>query len=261
MPAPLHYDVGDDFVATITLDRPERKNALDEAMRVAFLDAIASATKDDRVRALIITGANGVFSSGRDLSDLSKTAPEKRGKSSESVNDDGWWHVTSCPKPVIAAVDGAAVGWGVEIATHCDVRIASTRARFGWVFVHRGLVTDTAAGTWLLPRIVGLPAAARLLYSGEFIDAEEARRIGFVEDVVPPEQLMTAARKEALRYTKGSPFAVQRMKALLYRGLNDTVSEHYQANKDAIAECFVSADHKEGIAAFLEKRPPRFTGR
>jgi enoyl-CoA hydratase/carnithine racemase len=257
----VRYEVGDDFIATITIDKPARRNALDDEMGAAFFAAIAAAGEDERVRCVILTGAGGVFSSGRDLVDLANRPPERRGRTGENVAEGGWWHLTACPKPVIAAVDGPAVGWGVEISSHCDVRIASARARFGWVFVHRGLVTDTAAGTWILPRIVGLAEAARLLYSGEMIDAAEALRIGYVQAVVPPEALMAAARAEAARFAKGSPFAVRRMKRLLWEGLNQTAQEHYEATKQALFECFVSADHKEGVAAFLEKRPAVFTGR
>ena len=257
----LRYEVDDEFIATITIDKPARRNALDDEMRDAFYAAIAAAGADDKVRCVILTGAGGVFSSGRDLRDLQNRPPEQRGRTGENIGEAGLWHLTACPKPVIAAVDGAAVGWGVEISSHCDVRIASTRARFGWVFVHRGLVTDTAAGTWVLPRLIGLAEAARLLYSGEMIDAAEALRIGYVQAVVPPEDLMTAARAEAVRFTKGSPFAMRRIKRLLWQGLHQSVPEHYEATKQALFECFVSADHKEGIAAFLEKRPPAFTGR
>jgi enoyl-CoA hydratase/carnithine racemase len=257
----LRYEVDDEFIATITIDKPDRKNAIDNAMREAFFDAIAQASADDKVRVVILTGAGGVFSSGRDLADMSKVAPEQRGKTYSHQTADGLWHLSACPKPVIAAVDGAAVGWGVELTSQCDVRIVSTRARFGWLFVHRGLVTDTAAGTWVLPRIVGFAAAARLLYSGEIIDAQEALRIGYVQAVVEPDALMEAARMEARRYAKGSPFAVQRMKRLLWAGLAQDPAEHYRLNADTLAECFLSADHKEGVAAFLEKRAPTFTGR
>ena len=257
----VRYEVGDDFIATLTLDKPARRNALDDEMRDAFDAAITAAGTDDRVRCLILTGAGGVFSSGRDLVDMNRRPPEQRGRVGENVGDDGWWRLTRCPKPVIAAVDGAAVGWGVEITSHCDVRIASTRARFGWVFAHRGLVTDTGAGTWILPRLVGMAEAARLLFSGEIIEAAEAQRIGYVQAVVSPDDLMAAARAEATRFTKGSPFAISRMKRLLWEGLNQSVPDHYQATKAALLECFVSDDHREGMAAFLGKRPAGFTGR
>ncbi|MBV9996793.1 MAG: enoyl-CoA hydratase/isomerase family protein [Caulobacteraceae bacterium] len=257
----VHYEVGDDFIATITLDKPARRNALDDEMGDALEAALAAAGEDDKVRVVILTGAGGAFSSGRDLVDLANRPPEKRGRTRENVAEGGFWFVTACPKPVVAAVDGPAVGWGVEISSHCDVRIASDSARFGWVFAHRGLVTDTAAGTWILPRIVGFAEAARLLYSGEIIDAAEALRIGYVQAVVPRKDLMAAARAEAARFAKGSPFAIRRLKRLLWGGPSQSALEHYQANREALFECFLSADHKEGVAAFLEKRPAVFTGR
>ncbi len=169
--------------------------------------------------------------------------------------------MASCPKPVIAAVDGAAVGMGAEFATQCDVRIASDRARFGWVFVQRGLVPDTGAGSFLLPRLVGPTAALRLLLSGELIDAAEAQRIGFVSQVVAPDDLADAARAEAERYLSASPFAVARTKRLVYEAMAGERSAHLVRTRSALEECFASEDHAEGVRAFLERRPASFTGR
>ena len=169
--------------------------------------------------------------------------------------------MASCPKPVIAAVDGAAVGMGAEFATQCDVRIASDRARFGWVFVQRGLVPDTGAGSFLLPRLIGPTAALRLLLSGELIDAAEAERIGLVSQVVGVDDLADAARAEAERYLSSSPFAVARTKRLLYEAMAGERSAHLLRTRSALAECFASEDHAEGVRAFLERRPASFTGR
>jgi enoyl-CoA hydratase len=172
-----------------------------------------------------------------------------------------WWPLAACPKPVIAAVDGPAVGMGAEFTSQCDVRIASTRARFAWNFVHRGLVPDTGAGTWLLPRIIGLPAALRLLYSGDFLGADEALAIGYVARVVEPEQLMNAAREEAARFLASSPLSQRLIKDLVYRGLERGLGEHMRHHVEALQACFRSEDHKEGVAAFLERREAHFTGR
>ncbi len=166
-----------------------------------------------------------------------------------------------CPKPVIGAIDGYAVGMGAEFSSQCDVRIISNRARFAWNFAHRGLVPDTGAGSWLLPRIIGPHRALRLLYSGGFLEAEEAKAIGYAAEVVAPEALAEAAIAEARRYLASSPFSLKRIKALVWQGLERDVAGHMAAHVEALTECFRSADHKEGVASFLERRPAKFVGR
>jgi enoyl-CoA hydratase len=150
---------------------------------------------------------------------------------------------------------------GAEFTSQCDVRIATTRARFAWNFVHRGLVPDTGAGTWLLPKLIGLPKALRLLYSGEFLGPDEALAIGYVSRLVAPDGLMDAARVEAKRFLAGSPFSQRLIKELVYKGLERDLGEHMRHHVEAMQACFRSEDHKEGVASFLEKREPRFTGR
>jgi enoyl-CoA hydratase/carnithine racemase len=150
---------------------------------------------------------------------------------------------------------------GAEFATQCDVRVASTRARLGWNFVHRGLVPDTGAGSYLLPQIIGLTEALRVLLSGEIIDAAEALRLGIVSAVVEPEELPAAAAAEARRYLTGSPFAIRRTKELVYEGLARSADDHVARTGELLEECFRSEDHKEGVASFLERREARFTGR
>jgi enoyl-CoA hydratase len=157
-------------------------------------------------------------------------------------------------------VDGSAVGMGAEFSSQCDVRLVSDRARFAWNFAHRGLVPDTGAGSWLLPRLIGPSRALRLLYSGAFLEAEEAFAIGYANRVVAPEALAEAAREEAERYLASSPLSLRRIKALVWNGLERDVAEHMADHVEAMKACFKSADHKEGVAAFLERRPARFTG-
>jgi enoyl-CoA hydratase len=256
----IRYDV-DDHVATITIDRPEKKGAMTYAMLGDFIETVHRAGRDDAARVVIITGAPGTFCAGTDLADLQTIPGKERGTRGTAEQTDVWWPIVQCPKPVIGAIDGPAVGMGVEFASQCDVRIASTRARFGWVFVHRGLVPDTGAGTWLLPRLVGLPNALDLLYSGRIIDAAEAHSIGFVSRVVEPDDLVGAAHEVARVYLAGSPFAIGRIKGLVYRGLEREVGAHMAAHVDALSACFKSEDHAEGVASFLERRPPSFTGR
>jgi enoyl-CoA hydratase/carnithine racemase len=270
----IRYEVRD-RVATVTIDRPEKRNAMTYAVLAKFVAAIRRAGADEAARAVVVTGAGGAFCAGTDLADLADTPEGERGSRGRSepageggdaggAGDGHWqppWPIVACPKPVIAAVDGPAVGMGAEFATQCDVRIASTRARFGWIFALRGLVPDTGAGTFLLPRLIGPAAAARLLFSGEIIDAAEASRLGLVTAVVEPDELPAAADAEARRYLDASPFALRRTKELLYAGMFRPVDEHVRETARLLQECFVSEDHREGVAAFLERRPAAFTGR
>jgi enoyl-CoA hydratase/carnithine racemase len=255
----IRYAVADG-IATITIDRPEKRNAMTYAMLAAFLDTVARAGEDDAARVLVVTGAGGAFCAGTDLADLATVPGAVRGVRGEAHEEDRWWPLVRCPKPVIGAIDGPAVGMGAEFTSQCDVRIATTRARFAWNFAHRGLVPDTGAGSWLLPRLVGPQRALRLLYSGDFIDADEALAMGYVATVVEPEDLDAAVHHEARRYLEGSPHSHRRMKELVYAGLARPVAEHMEAHVEALTACFRSDDHAEGVAAFLERRPARFTG-
>ena len=263
----IRYEVEGE-IATVVIDRPEKRGALTWALLGDFLAAVKRAGEDAAARVVIVTGAGGAFCAGTDLADLATQPAAERGQRgvrappSAVTTADGerWWPLVACPKPVIAAVDGVAVGMGAEFTSQCDVRIASTRARFAWNFAHRGLVPDTGAGTWLLPRLLGPARALELLYSGRFVGAEEALALGYVSRVVAPERCLPAARELAQSFLAGSPFSHRRMKELVYRGLARDYAEHMAAHAEALGACFRSADHAEGVAAFLEKRPARFTG-
>jgi enoyl-CoA hydratase len=257
----IRYEVEDDGIGVITIDRPEKRGAMTYAMLGAFIEAVGKAGEDERVRVLIVTGSGGAFCAGTDLADLATIPGETRGVRGRAEERGVWWPITACPKPVIGAIDGSAVGMGAEFTSQCDVRIATPRARFAWNFAHRGLVPDTGAGSWLLPRLIGPSRALRLLYSGDFLSAAEAKEIGYVAELVEPDALADAARAEARRYLASSPFSLKRMKELVWRGLERDVSEHMQHHVAALQECFRSEDHKEGVASFLERRPAQFTGR
>jgi enoyl-CoA hydratase/carnithine racemase len=249
-----------DGIAHVIIDRPEKRNAMTYAMNADFFAAVHRAGHDDAVSAVIIEGTGGAFCAGTDLSDLDNTPTDERGVRGANPEGPRVFQIVACPKPVIAAVDGPAMGMGAEFATQCDVRIASTRAKFGWVFVLRGLVSDTGAGTFLLPRIIGPTEAMRLLYSGETIDAARALEIGFVTAVVEPDELPAAAEAEAKRYANASPFALRRTKQLIYGGMHNSLEQHVIQTAELLKECFGSKDHAEGVAAFLERRPANFTG-
>jgi enoyl-CoA hydratase/carnithine racemase len=257
----IRYEVDGEGIATLTIDRPEKRNAMTYAMLRAFTERVGEAGADDKVRVLIVTGSGGAFCAGTDLADLSTVPGETRGTRGRADEGHKWWPLTLCPKPVIGAIDGYAVGMGAEFTSQCDVRIVTTRARFAWNFAHRGLVPDTGAGSWLLPRLIGPSRALRLLYTGAFLEAADAHAIGYAAEIVPPEQLTQAAHTEAKRYLASSPFSLKRMKELVWRGLERDVDAHMAAHVEALTQCFKSEDHKEGVAAFLEKRAARFMGR
>ena len=183
----IRYEVSGS-VGTITIDRPEKRNAITYAMLNDLINTFREAGADGRSRVIIFTGVPGSFCAGTDLADLATIPGNERGLRGESGAHDVWWPAVACPKPVIAAIDGPAVGMGAEYSSHCDVRIGTPNARFAWNFAHRGLVPDTGAGSWLLPRLIGVQPALRLLYSGDMIGSDEALRLGFLSAVVPPEE-------------------------------------------------------------------------
>src|SRR5579871_2041291 len=257
----IRYEVDAEGIGVITIDRPEKRNAMTYAMLNAFIDAVARAGEDPAVRVLIVTGSGGAFCAGTDLADLATVPGERRGVRGEAQERGVWWPLIACPKPVIGAIDGYAVGMGAEFTSQCDVRIVTDRARFAWNFAHRGLVPDTGAGSWLLPRLIGPSRALRLLYSGGFLEATEAKEIGYANALVEPEALMATARAEAERYLKSSPFSIRHIKQLVWRGLERDVAAHMAVHVEALQACFKSEDHKEGVAAFLERRPAKFVGR
>ncbi|MGJ9422602.1 enoyl-CoA hydratase/isomerase family protein [Aeromicrobium sp. CF3.5] len=250
-----------DGLAVITIDRPQKRNALSYAMLAAIREHVLAAADDPAVAAIVLTGVPGQFCAGTDLTELHDVEPGTNAQDRSQHTDGQHWFLHDCPKPVIAAIDGPAAGLGVELATQCDFRIASTGARFSWIFVQRGLIPDTGAGTWLLPQLVGLQMAKRLVYSGDFIDAEQAREIGFVLDVVEPDDLLVAARSLAASVSSGSPFAVAHAKRLINASSAKSRDEHLVDHVAAMTECQLSDDHREGVAAFLDKRPAVFTGR
>ena len=252
------YEV-EDGVATITMNRPDKKNAMSFAMLSEFIDTFRKAGADEDARVVVLKGTGGVFCAGTDLSDLSSVPGEERGLRGSAEERGKWWPIVECPKPVIGVIDGPAVAMGAEFASQCDIRIASTRTRFAWNFPHRGLVPDTGAGSWLLPRLVGTSQALWLLYSGDFISAREAHELKFVSDVFEPEELDGRVEDLTGGILQGSPFSHQRIKSLVYEGMSNDVSEHMRHHTTALAECFKSADHKEGVASSLERRAPEFT--
>lgn len=249
-------------VRTLTLNRPDALNALTLDMMRALGDRLEEAAGDAGTRAVVITGAGSAFSAGGDVAFLGSLSAMPPAQVKEIVY--GTFQrvpriIRQMDKPIIAAVNGAAVGAGCEIAVACDFRIASEKARFGEVWIRLGCV-PAMGGMFLLPRLVGLAKATELVLTGEIIDAREAHRIGLVNKVVMPPDLFQAAEELARSLAHGPARAIAVAKAALNRGLDSNLGAELEATVHAQLMCFTTRDFAEGVRALEERRPPRFTG-
>lgn len=257
----------EDGIGVITFNRPEKLNACTFYMYRRLAEIMEEIKKDDDVSVVILTGAGRGFCAGADLSGpesglgQSTERPSRIRIKHSTLDRTIGWGMINVPKITIAAINGPAVGVGAEYTLHCDLRIASEAARWGQVFVLRGWVPDTGAGSYLLSRIVGLSNALDLVCSGDIIDAREMLRVGLVSKVVPPDQLMPAAMAMAKRFTRGAPLAIRNAKELIYRSLERNMEEHLTASSSTFRMLTESEDHAEGVKAFMEKREPRWKGR
>lgn len=243
-------------VATITLNRPERLNALGNTITYELIKAVEESVEDSDVKVIIITGAGKAFSAGGDYKDTFEPGFEKPALE--------WRHgmrtgssclvtlFTGCEKPIIASVNGLAVGGGCTIALASDIRIVSEEARFGLVFSRIGITPEFGC-SYLLPRIVGLSKALELLFDGEMVDAREAEKIGLVNKVVPHEQLKKATREYAEKLLKRPPAALGMTKTLLYRSLSSDMLSQLELEALAISTAFKTEEHQAAVKAFLEK--------
>jgi 1,4-dihydroxy-2-naphthoyl-CoA synthase len=264
----IKYAVADN-IATITLNRPDQLNAFTGTMMNEIIDAFDRTDADDDVRAVVITGSGRGFCAGADLSSGGSTFA--RGGSDvetrvKGVNRDGGGLVSlriyESHKPVIGAINGAAVGVGVTMTLPMDVRIASTNARFGFVFARRGIVPE-ACSSWFLPRVVGISQAAEWVYTGRIFPAQEALAAGLVRSVHEPDDLLPAAYALAREIAENTaPVSVALSRHMLWRMLGaDHPMEAHKVDSRGIAVRGPSADANEGVTSFLEKRPARFPNR
>jgi enoyl-CoA hydratase/carnithine racemase len=245
-------------VGIVTLNRPEVRNALTHATYAELEAAVRTST----ARCLVITGADPAFCSGDDVRQVMVAAGEQVATrlSAEPRLTPAAAALLATDIPVIAAVNGAAVGWGMELALMADIRVASERAKFGELFVKRGLCCDVA-GIGRLAQLVGRERAAELLFTGRIVDAGEAQAIGLVSRVVAHDQLLPVALELAQDIAGNPPLAVQRLKQGLRRALDPDWDDLGRWVSTSLGELFRTDDHREGVAAFLEKREPRFLGR
>jgi len=273
----IKYEVQDNIL-TITLNRPDKMNAFTNIMMDELIAAFDAADADDDVRAIIVTGAGRAFCAGADLSaggatfdraarSDRKTAPLRPNGEVEWSDDavrDGGGRVTlrifKCLKPVIGAINGAAVGIGVTMQLPMDIRLASVDAKFGFVFARRGIVPE-AASSWFLPRLVGISQALEWCYSGRVFPAQEALAGRLVSKVLPADELLPAARAIAREIVENSaPVSIALIRQQMWRMLGaDDPMEAHKVDSRGIYSRGASADVKEGVMSFLEKRPAKFT--
>ena len=265
------YDVKDK-VLTITLNRPDRLNAYTGQMQSNLIEAFDKAGKDDDIRAIIVTGAGRGFCAGADLgaggNTFNREVRNNKGET-EGIKDDPEWMrdgggrttlaIFDCPKPIIAAFNGPAVGVGVTMTLPMDIRIASEEAKFGFVFARRGLVPE-AASSWFLPRVVGINKAVEWTFSGRVFSPEEAKEGGLIRSIHPADKLLEEANKIAQEIVENtSAVSVAMTRQMLWKLLGaDHPMEAHKVDSRAIYELGQGGDAKEGVESFLEKRPPEF---
>ena len=260
----IRYEVADDGVATLTFTRPEVMNAVRAETSAEIREAIADVRTNDDVRCLVITGEGRGFCAGDDFQAifLAENRSERRiDRKIDRIKhgEPGLDIIFALQKPTIAAVNGPAVGYGMDIALYCDIRIAAESAKFGWFFTRRA-VMGTIGGTFILRQLVGLSKAYELMFTGDLIDATEAERIGLVSSVVPDDELATAAQQMAHKIAAGPPLAQQLIKRAVHKSFDmpwTVLGEYQQAMGDVLWE---TDDHMEGVRSFTERREPKFTG-
>ena len=248
-----------DQVATITINRPDKRNALNAVVRRELIDALDQLRASDDARVVIITGAGGkAFVAGADIGEFAERTPleQREAMQGRRVFDE----LAAFPLPTIAMINGFALGGGCELALACDMRVAARSARLGQPEIRLGLIPG-GGGTQRLPRLVGTGTALRLILTGELIDAEEAHRIGLVDVLVDDAELNARTLEIARAMAAHSPVALRLAKNAVTAALETPLSAGLAQERELFITAFASEDRREGVSAFLEKRPPEFTGR
>ncbi|MDZ5456745.1 enoyl-CoA hydratase/isomerase family protein [Azohydromonas lata] len=245
-------------IATLTLNRPDKRNAMSDAMRSQFIEALEHVSADKAIRALVLTGAGKGFCAGGDIAGMERRMSAPAGE----IAFNGWHrqqrvHHTQAllhtmPKPVIAAVNGAASGLGADTALACDFIIASEWASFTWSYIHRGIVPD-GGGMYFLPRRVGLPRAKELIFTGRKVDADEALALGIVDRKVSAETLVADAQAWAAELSQGSATALALGKTILNQSFELSAQQVFAQGSQAQGICYTSTEHRESVMAFLAK--------
>jgi 2-(1,2-epoxy-1,2-dihydrophenyl)acetyl-CoA isomerase len=257
----VEFDVNQ-YVGTITLNRPLKLNAFGGRMREDLSRIVREASRDDRVRVLVITGAGRAFCAGADISYMQELVRTEDWETLSKLVELGVEVVStiySLPKPVLAAVNGPAAGGGANLALACDLRFASRRASIGQTFNRIGLHPDWG-GTYFLPQLVGPAKALELIFTAEMVDADEGLRLGLFNRVVEPEQLLSHSQEFAARLARKAPIALALAKQAVRGNDHTTLAGALALESANQMRCFKTQDVKEGIAAFLDKRPPAFHG-
>jgi len=248
-------------IATLTLDRPDKRNAMSDAMRTEFIHALERVAADKAIRALVLTGAGKGFCAGGDISGMEKRMSAPTGE----IAFNGWHrqqrvHYTqtllhTMPKPVIAAVNGAASGLGADTALACDFIIASEWASFTWSYIHRGIVPD-GGGMYFLPRRVGLPRAKELIFTGRKVEVDEALALGIVDRKTAADTLVADAQAWAAELSKGSATALALGKTILNQSFELSAQQVFAQGSQAQGICYTSSEHRESVLAFLARSAP-----
>jgi enoyl-CoA hydratase/carnithine racemase len=261
----LLYDVRD-HVATLTFNRPDKMNTISGSMLASLSHRLEEADRDREVRCIVITGAGRAWCAGLDMAE---TAGGGGIMSDGQIGaNQGEFDLRTAPPvllhkidtPTIAALNGGAAGYGLDLALGCDIRIASDRAKLAFAYAARGILPESA-GTWLLPRLVGASKAAELLFRARTVGAEEALELGLLSSVVEADKLMDEALNVAADIAANAPLAVRAIKRMLRHAATESLEDHVQRQFLALLPLFRTADFKEGIASFIERRPPHFEGR
>ena len=260
---PVLLETKHDAIVVLVMNRPDRLNALNNELATALNNALGRIAGDESVRVVVLTGAGRAFCAGGDLALIGKGRASGDTRALEPLLRAGMQAVLTMrtiPQPVIAAVNGAAAGAGMNIALAADIRIAAEDSTFGQNFAKVGLFPDYG-GTHFLPQLVGPSKAAELFYTGDMIDAKTALRLGIVNHVVPAAKLEVEVKSLAQKIAQGPPLAIRAVKKTLFGSEKEELTSALEHEVQQQMPCYLSEDCSEGISAFFEKRPPRFRGK